>query len=1294
MQVAGIGESASATQANFRSYTDYSVFSRLFFAWVFPLIRLGYRQDLDQHDVFAMDAGSDPELLRERFWAEKVQGKSTLRALWRIFRLDILLSGALFLVYSSTRFIGPFLLGQIVTYVTQYQQQKPTTVSLEMAYGCAALLCLSQMIGSLCMTQATFLSTNTGLRCRNVLAASTFTHLLSLSALSNQAQEGLILSLVSTDSLVFTEFAKLFNQFWSAPIILIAGVVYIQVLIGPSVWAGMSILIIFVPVSYYLGKSQMNWQRKKVSLTDERVRICSEVLTSIRIVKFNAWELALEKIMQFARDKEFEALTGLEYVRAGSTPLAVAIPNVASVITFLTYVGLGNELTPASTFSVISLFVIIRSPFVTLPQAINQVARLLVAVKRFDDFFDLKPRGEGEGAALPTTTEALEIAPGSAFAWSETLGDEFKLEVGGGGIQLPAGSFTAVCGSVASGKTSLLLALAQEMQQLTGPRPTTRASRTAYCSQEPFIINSTIQENILFGLPMKPEWYLEVVSNACLVDDINQFEGGDLCEIGSRGVNLSGGQKARLALARALYSEPTVLFLDDPLAALDSVLGKRIFDHLCGLRGVTRVLVTNNLHLLQQVDWVVHLKRGQVDSFGSSRTYLAEHPHLLAKAEEAAAEDGVFVIDEDEGEGDLPPPPPVVVVAPPALRPQLKTEKSQFAMLTAAEGRVKGVVSNKVLWLYWMSGARGSVLVIAVVLLAFVLAECLFLSVDAFLATQTSDSTVSTSMFLAVYSLLTLGSITGILLRSFMFTKFHLSAAQSLYDQAVGTIFRLPMSFYWTEPSGRVLNRYSADQNSVDTNLGQAWLWLLLCVVRVAGILVLICIAIPVFAVCLLPIFLVYYVIRQLYRPSARDLQRIVAVSQSPIMHKLSETLNGRVVLELFSPQTKRWWITNTYAVLVDAFQAKFSCDVLSDCWLSLYLEFLGAIVVLLTGLIIVALRDQVSSGFAGLALAYALNIVVNMNMSVRQAVLVEQLMNGVERLNEYAELPAEKDLFEVGDGEGGIAAPTVAPAWPETGLVEFRGVVLKYRNEANAIALDSLSVTFASGEHCGIVGKSGGGKSTLFAALLRLVDLSSGSILLDGVDVTTMSKQLLRSKIVVVPQEAVVFKGTLRYNVDPFQERTDLEVWQALRDSSIDSLALNDDLETPLGEISVGERALICMARAILRPGRVVLLDEASSALDSKTDLKIQHTIRQKFASSTLLMIAHRLDTVIDLDSILVIGHGKVVEKASAFELLQDPDSAFSKLVRETGKENEQGLKLRSVAPPTPPTIDNAAVA
>ncbi|KAH9256602.1 hypothetical protein BASA81_005106 [Batrachochytrium salamandrivorans] len=1276
MEGSGIGETESATKANFRSYTEYSLFSRLFFAWVFPLIRLGYRQDLDQHDLFAIDSKSDPELLRERFWAQKVQGKSTLRSLWHVFRIDILLSGALFLIYSSTRFIGPFLLGQIVTYVTQYQQKKPTTVSLEMAYGCAALLCLSQMIGSLCQTQATFLSMSTGLRCRSVLAASTFTHLLSLSAMSNQAQEGHILSLVSTDSLVFIEFAKLFNQFWSAPIILIAGVIYIQVLIGPSVWAGMSILVIFVPVSYYLGKSQMNWQRKKVSLTDERVRICSEVLASIRIVKFNAWELALEKIMQFARDKEFDALTGLEYVRAGSTPLAVAIPNVASVITFLTYVGLGNELTPANTFSVISLFVVIRSPFVTLPQAINQVARLLVALKRFDDFFQLKPRSGEEGGPL-AANEALEIAPGSTFAWSETSGDEFKLQVGDDGIELPAGSFTAVCGTVASGKTSLLLALAQEMQQLSGLRPRTRPSRTAYCCQEPFIINSTIRENILFGLPMKPDWYLEVVRNACLVDDINQFEGGDLCEIGSRGVNLSGGQKARLALARALYSEPTTLFLDDPLAALDSVLGKRIFDHLCRLRNVTRVLVTNNLHLLQQVDWVVHLERGKVDSFGSSQAYLAAHPHLLTKAEETKVEaedetSGVFVIDEGEEEQERPP------VAASSLRPQLKTEQSQFAMLTTAEGRVKGVVSNKVLWLYWISGARGSMLVIVVVLLLFVLAECLFLSVDAFLATQTSNSTMSTSAFLAVYSLLTLGSVTGILLRSFMFTRFHLSAAQSLYDQAVSTIFRLPMSFYWTEPSGRVLNRYSADQNSVDTNLGQAWLWLLLCVVRVMGILVLICIAIPIFAVCLLPIFLVYYIIRQLYRPSARDLQRIVAVSQSPIMHKLTETLNGRVVLELFPPQTKQWWITNTYAVIVNAFQAKFSCDVLSDCWLSLYLEFLGAVVVLLTGLIIVALRDQVSSGFAGLALAYALNIVINLNMSVRQAVLVEQLMNGVERLNEYAELPAEKDLFEVG-GEDGIAAPAVAPAWPETGLVVFHNVVLKYRNEANAIALDSLSVTFASGEHCGIVGKSGGGKSTLFAALLRLVDLSSGSIFLDGVDVTTVSKQLLRSKIVVVPQEAVVFKGTLRYNVDPFKERTDLEVWQALRDSSIDSLALNNDLETPLGEISVGERALICMARAILRPGRVVLLDEASSALDSKTDLKIQHTIRQKFASSTLLMIAHRLDTVIDLDSILVIGQGRVVEKASAFDLLQNPNSAFSNLVRETGKKNEQGLKLRS---------------
>lgn len=613
------------------------------------MVRLGFKRPLQQEDLWGLAESERPVNSAAKF-KQHFKG-SSWRALYQASRGDIWLAGFLYLLSAALRFVGPFMLGLVVRFVQQSARGQPTTVSLELAYSAAAIMFLSQVLSTLFHVHSDLLSLRVGIRSQDALVATAFERALSLSnASKRKTNTGTIMNLVANDAMFCVEFSRFLHQTWTAPLILIAGVVYIQILIGPSVWAGLSVLAAFAPTSYYLGKTEAQVQRDRLKHTDVRIKTANEALQGIRVVKVNAWEDSLQSMLDLARKSELKMLMKLENVRAVTSPLAVAVPNVACVIALMTYVSLGGQLVPASIFQVVSLFIIIRLPFVTLPQAISQFSRAKVMNERFDKFFSLEQRSAAAPSLLPVGSVRFEratlawqpdgevvekeaslpqlppskskasnvaaVGPSSSKDATEaTQSQRFLLQ--DISLDIHPGEVVAVVGKVGAGKSSLCAAVLGDMTKEGGNVEV--SGKAAYVGQEPFILNASLRENVMFGQPFDEPRYRSALRVSALERDVELLPSRDECEIGERGINLSGGQKARVSLARAVYANADVYILDDPLSAVDAHVGRFVLTEciLGALQGKTRLLVTNNLASLPFVDRVVVLVDGKLAEVGS-----------------------------------------------------------------------------------------------------------------------------------------------------------------------------------------------------------------------------------------------------------------------------------------------------------------------------------------------------------------------------------------------------------------------------------------------------------------------------------------------------------------------------------------------------------------------------------------------------------------------------------------------------------------------------------------------------
>lgn len=1006
---------------------------------------------------------------------------------------------------------------------------------------------------------------------------------------------------------------------------------------------------------------------------------------------------------------------------------------------------------------------------------------------------------------LPASSPAITVRGGS-FSWGPTsppLLHSIDLDIS-------SGELVIVVGAVGVGKTSLLAALLGEMHARQG---IVRVSGTvAYTQQDPWIQNASLRDNILMGMVFDQDKYNHVIEACALLPDLAMLPAGDATEIGEKGVNLSGGQKHRVALARACYAAADVYLLDDPLSAVDAHVGRHLFDHclLSLLRGKTRVLVTHQLQYLPAADVVLVVRDGRIAERGSYdelsargidfhqfELHTAASSGALQEKEEESEEmvvtiDGVLdptttsnrlnnseglrhgVLDDSAVElnqihsrqqipgGVSTPMHPAQtleqqngsggseeleevdlnaesgslsdfqqqqqtnfcgaaetggliqsVVSPiqnssPVLRntsprgtgvysPQnkaavnlgteetnksgaqkFKTAADQAAasQLTKAEERAVGRVDKLVYMRYFT--AWGPALVVPIVVLALAVIERgLQAGQNWWLSIWTEATTASpdiddseTRYYMWVYFAIGLISLIFQVTRAVAVVLGSIAAARRLHKSLLATVLRLPMSFFDSQPTGRLLNRFTKDTESVDTSIQSSVASFLNCAVSVLWSLIVVVAVSPAVALALIPLTLAYSAVQKRYIATSRELKRLDSLALSPIFSHFGETLAGLATLRAFRAQDR--FAARDARLLNESNRCYWPAQCVNR-WLSVRLELLGIAVVFGTAIFVSTVLPT-SAGLAGLALTSALNLTGLMNWMVRQTTELEVNMNSVERMIEYDSQPPEAP--EIVPGHRPL------PTWPTRGAISVQNLVVRYRSELDPV-LKGLSFDIRPREKVGVVGRTGCGKSTLMLALYRIVEPASGRIVIDNIDVSTIGLRDLRSRLALVPQDPIIFSGTVRSNLDPFGDTAGDEnaLWNALERSGLAGAvrALSGGLDAKIseggGNLSAGQRQLLCMARALLRSARILILDEATSSIDTASDAAVQATISTAFAECTVLTIAHRLHTIIASDRILVLDAGEVKEFDAPGVLLQRPGGIFKALVEQTGHGGKKAI-------------------
>lgn len=1097
--------------------------------------------------------------------------------------------------------------------------------------------------------------------------------------------------------------ASCLHYMWSGPCIILVTLMILYSILGWYALIGLALLIVFIPIQNLIFSKMSKYRQLATKYSDERIKKMQEAIYGIRVIKFYCWEESILENLVAIRNLELKAVTRIIFVKAFTAVITSAIPTFACICTFLTYAALNKDgLTSGLVIPSLIFFSRLRMPLFLLPMLASFISDGKVSLNRIEEYMhaeelDFSPETEY------LSNNAVVIRNGN-FDWKDS--DAEVSDYNGSdnedeqkdicssipsnphfnglhnlNLILPKNKLIAVVGAIGSGKSSLLSALVGEMKSDTNTRVTFCGS-VGYSPQQAWIQNATIRENITFGKPFSAKVYHAVLKACALEKDLRLFQDGDQTEIGEKGVNLSGGQKQRINLARLAYSEADIVLMDDPLSAVDAHVGRHLFQNLIRgyLHNKTRILVTHQLHFLKQVDLILLMKDGHIEAMGTFSELNRKNPSFV-RLMAASAEDEQEVPESPMAE-EVNTSPIIVNDSNGASSGTLPvfddyedTTKSA-ARLMAREERTYGSVSLSV-FLEYVRFAGGYPIAIAVLMAVAFVQGSRFLS-DWFAASYYKDDGKATMDFgTFVFRYLCIGLTVALSGAAFstMLSLAGLTAGGRLFREATLGVLKAPTVFFDTNPVGRIINRFSKDQDAIDNLLPESLRGVLSTFTNIAfALTVVICTS--YFSVFLIvPSLGVYYYYQKLYRDTSRELKRLDNLSKSPLVAQFSETLTGLTTIRAYGRQ--KMFIDRNMHLLDNNNQAVF-LQTSSEQWAANRLEVFGAIFAFTA--LLCSYFSKVDATLMGLAVGYALDISISLNWGIRQVADMESQIVSTERLSHYANnLPREGD-----DSKSSLQAISeVTSAWPEHGAIKFENVTLSYREDLPPV-LNNICLEIKAGERIGIVGRTGAGKSSILMALFRITELSAGQIIIDGIDIRTVSLKQARSPISIIPQDPVIFSGTIRSNLDPFGIYNDSQLWDALERAHLNYAVsgMEGKLDSEVSEngdnLSVGQRQLLCLARALLRRNRILVLDEATANIDLETDALVQKCIRKDFSECTILTIAHRLNTVIDYDRILVLDAGQVMEFDSPAKLLGNPNSHFSQLCKETGESNDRALRLK----------------
>lgn len=1312
-------------------------FSRIFLWWVYPMVRTGYKRTIQPNDLFKVRGAWSIEVLFERFdknmnyYFKKARTEylnkhcdatedeiaesahlpkgALLKALFFTFRKQFLLAVLCANLGNCASALNPLITKKLIKFVDEKALAPHLHIDSGVGYAIGA--CLMMIVNGVAFNHCMLASQTLGIQVKSVLTKAALKKTFRASAYArHKYPNGKVTSYVTTD-LSRIEYALSYQPFATGfPAVIIIVIVLLILNVGVIGLVGIGIFFAAVFLCMFAAKFIMKYRIEASIYTDARVTRMREVLNNMKMIKFYAWEDAYESDIKRTRNKEVNKVRKSLYIRNLVIGLGMSVPNISSLATFLAmYRSNGNDRSAANIFSSLALFQILTTQMFLLPIAITTGSDMLVALSRLQAFLDSseeKIKRELDLCAVskipPTASLKLSHA---YFEWEDfqlydTLKNNYNLDAAAIrkpdhkaeehdydsgratysfsgfkdlNFEINKGEFVIITGQIGTGKTSLLNAMAGFMTKTAGH---VEVNGDLLLCAYPWIQNATVRDNIIFGSPYDKRKYEEVIRVCALEADLDILPTSDLTEIGERGITLSGGQKARVNLARAVYKNKSIYLFDDILSAVDSHVGKHIIDEcLMGLlKNETRILATHQLSLIEKADRIIVLGNDGSFEIGKLKE-LKKHNKILIELLQYVSQS-----DKKEKDGDnnehlteafndeksiwrLNINNNVVENEREELQKH-STNKSKEGLANGSiimrEERAVNSIQFSIFKEYFSSAfGRTAFFLLPLYIICVVSSTfCnLFSSVWLSYWTENKFSHRSAGFYMGIYSFFVFSGYFFLCGALTLLCYLGLKASKTLNLRAVKRVLHSPVAFFDTTPIGRILNRFTKDTDSLDNEMSESLRLMITQTANLIGLCVLCIVYLPWFAIAIPFLTLVFLVISSHYQSTGREVKRLEAVQRSFVYANFNEILNGLDTIKCYGGQER--FVVKTDFLLNRMNEASY-LSVALQRWVTILLNLVAVSFALIIALLCVSRKFNISASSVGVLLTYVLQLPGLLNALLRASTQAENNMNSVERMISYAtDLPTEAD-YKKSENCPGIA-------WPSKGEIRFEDVAFAYR-PGLPLVLQNFSASINSGEKIGICGRTGAGKSTIMNAIYRLNELAKGKITIDGIDISKLGLYDLRRNLSIIPQDPVLFRGTVRKNLDPFNERSDDKLWEALRKSgaipaieleqtklqkveangslsNMHKFHLDQQVEEEGFNFSLGERQILALTRTLVRQTKILILDEATSSVDYETDAKIQAKVIESLGDCTILCIAHRINTILNYDRVLVLENGDIAE-------------------------------------------------
>jgi ABC-type multidrug transport system fused ATPase/permease subunit len=1254
------------------------------------------------------------------FW----QRKKTEERSWRWLLLHFhfgewCLTAVLDVMADLASWMVPITIRQLLSMLQDREagvlSEQPLTI-----YGLAIVYLLVVVFRIVVENCATAKMNGLSYQMRSALAGALYDKALRFSNASRQKYEGgTALNVVNVDPMRIASMIQLINTFWIVPLRLIMAFALCIYYLRASAVPGLVVILASIPILLWMAMRVKRYRVRLSRVSDRRMQATQEALHGIKVLKYLGWEdVAARKIARL-REKELKLLKRSNILYGNGLALTFWTPIFAATVAIAVSIWRGGgKVNAESVFAAIMAFQALISPLRQLPTLVNTYVSARTAMDRVTDFLNApeanivsKDCQEGLSVQLDNATLEWEAPPPDVKSkrWAKknkkrrktlelpldsTLAsaiEPFKLyDIS---LHIPKGALVAVVGPIGAGKTSLLESFLGDLRLESGHLAVS-ADSLGYCAQHAFIRNATVRDNILFGKPFNAGLYAQVVKECCLERDLELLPFGDETLIGDRGATISGGQRQRIGLARVFYAKPQLALLDDPLSAVDANVGRQLFESLRNgmLQESTRIMATHNRAILDAVDLIVVLDRGRVKAAGSySELISSSDPKLAAlrqilisschnhfgddggdseEMEESeddeidhdsvnSADDESKVDkdaagfeepdsddddDDDDNDDGRVLSPPVITLDKPIIK---RTKQGRSEEKIARHASAESVQA-------YIRGCGGMRALTWILILVFA-TEIVRVSKDLFMKEQISDTpALSVMAFVALYTGLGIAQGLFCAASNYMAVLCCTRASRFIHDACIAKVLAARLAVFETTPVGRILSRFSRDQDSIDNTFPDKLTFLVTSLSIIVAALMVVVFTAPMVALTFVLPVLGAYGVQKAFGLVWRQMQQLNGQALGPVIAHFGETLHG-----LTTMRAQGATFTSAYTAVVDEYMATRWWLVGIRRWLGLRSELVANLYVF--GLMLLCVYLRLPYPVVGLLMTYMVNAADSIDWSMKNLAEVESCFVSVERLYKYAvDLPSEEDRIV-------MLPPT--EKWPNAGWVIFNNVTVRYRPELPP-ALEDVTFSVQPGEKVAIVGRTGAGKSSIITCLFRFVELDHGSISIDGVDVRKMPVRVLRRALAMVPQDPVLFGGTLRFNLDPEEKNSDAELFEALESTFLLELVSSHPLklEMDVSGLSMGQRQLLCLARSVLRRSKLVILDEATSSIDRDTDAMIQQSMRRCFSDATVLCVAHRLETIMHYDRVIVMAAGRILEMGPPTKLACMEGSVFSGMCSAAG--------------------------